>query len=104
MKHVVYISGKIGELKLSQETIQKFQRAEYFLKSKGYETFNPTDGRWIQKNERSYGRHLAENWDFSEGFYGYILSRDIRMLSKCWGIYMLPDYEKSPGALAELAF
>ena len=39
----VYISGKIGEAVISDETRQKFDAAEKMLQDKGYRVFNPTD-------------------------------------------------------------
>ena len=38
----IYISGKIGEEVLSDETRKKFAKAEKMLRSKGYDVFNPT--------------------------------------------------------------
>lgn len=39
----VYISGKIGEVVISEATRKKFAKAEEMLKAKGYEVFNPCD-------------------------------------------------------------
>lgn len=93
----VYISGKIGNEKIGKATLEKFARRERFLLSKGHEVFNPT---------RSGLGEMAENYARATGhsFYREILALDIAALNNCDAIYMLPDWQKSPGAMAEFAF
>lgn len=93
----VYISGKIGEVELSEATRQKFAKAERMLKSKGFDVFNPTTS--------GLGRH-AESKAKIEGttFYEEILMLDLHELKQCDAIYMLADWTKSPGANVELDF
>lgn len=93
----VYISGKIGEQELSDATREKFAKAEQLLRSKGYRVFNPTTS-----GLGNYAESLART--NNTAFYIEILLLDLRMLSTCDAIYMLPDYEESPGAMVELAF
>ena len=89
MSKKVYISGKIGEEVLSEATRQKF--------SKGYKVFNPTTS--------GYGA-IAENTAKANGttFYREILLLDIMALQQCDIICLLPDWDESPGAKAELYF
>ena len=97
MRKKVYISGKIGEEVLSEATRQKFASAEKFLKAKGYKVFNPTTS--------GYGK-IAENTAKANGttFYREILLLDIMALQQCDIICLLPDWDESPGAKAELYF
>ena len=97
MSKKVYISGKIGEEVLSEATRQKFASAEKFLKAKGYKVFNPTTS--------GYGK-IAENTAKAKGttFYREILLLDIMALQQCDIICLLPDWNESPGAQAELSF
>lgn len=97
MSKKVYISGKIGEEVLSEATRQKFASAEKFLKAKGYKVFNPTTS--------GYGT-IAENTAKANGttFYREILLLDIMALQQCDIICLLPDWDESPGAKAELYF
>lgn len=95
----VYISGKIGEEVLSKATRRKFARAEEMLKAKGYEVFNPTTSglgalaEEMVRIERQNGRETT--------WYNEILKLDLTELSFCDAIYMLKDWNKSPGARAE---
>lgn len=93
----VYISGKIGEETLSEATRRKFARAEMTLRQKGYDVFNPTAsglGSEAEINAR----------DFCTSFYQEILLLDLVQFRYCEAIYMLPDWESSPGALVELHY
>lgn len=93
----VYISGKISEEVVSDATREKFAKAEKIIRALGYDVFNPvTSG--LGKMAENYARVTGR------GFYREILALDIAALNNCDAIYMLPDYEDSPGALAELAF
>lgn len=97
MRKKVYISGKIGEEVVSDATLEKFARAEKILRAMGYTVFNPTTS--------GLGA-FAENYARANGttFYQEILLLDLMELSKCGAIYLLPDWQDSPGARAELAF
>ncbi|MCR4957855.1 MAG: DUF4406 domain-containing protein [Prevotella sp.] len=100
----VYICGKIGEEGLSDATLEKFNKAEAMLKARGFDTFNPTNGRHQQIVNAAYGRKVAENWDIRMSHYEYMLMKDLQKLVCCEAIYMLPDFIDSPGARAEYAF
>lgn len=104
----VYISGKIGEDVISEETRQKFARAEAMLKAKGYEVFNPCDERWqkILKREYEGDKYVKSPWlacTFPD-FYTYCLLRDLMVLSTKDAILMLEDWDQSSGALTEFDF
>lgn len=93
----IYISGKIGEEVLSEATRQKFQDVEIRLKEDGHEVFNPTTSGF----EKSAKEAAAI---FGTTLYKEFLLFDLRVLSRCDAIYLLPDYKTSPGAMAELYF
>ena len=104
----VYISGKIGEVEISEATRNKFLNAAKVLAAEGHEAFNPCGDNWVNylkgNHERAkayykrfYGEEITE-------FYTYCLLRDLTALSNLDAICMLPDWESSPGAKAELAF
>ena len=93
----IYICGKIGEDKPSLETLAKFKKAEYMLKDKGHEVFNPTTS--------GLGRHaesLAQAADYDTSFYQEILLLDLVQLSQCDAVLVLPDWHQSPGAKVEM--
>ena len=97
MRKKVYISGKIGEEVLSEATRQKFASAENFLKAKGYKVFNPTTS--------GLGETAAQLALLNgTNFYKEILLLDIQKLKDCDIICLLPDWDESPGAKAELYF
>ena len=107
-KMKIYISGKIGEEVISDDTRQKFAKAEAMLKAKGFEVFNPTCDEWQRHVRMMYekDRNAKEPW--LEGkfpdLYGYTLLRDLMVLSTKDAIYMLADWTKSDGANVELDF
>ena len=86
----VYICGKIGEEVLSSETREKFARAEKMLRSKGYDVFNPTTSGFGESAELAAVR-------YGTSFYKEIIIYDLAALKQCDAIYMLSDWEKSPG-------
>lgn len=93
----VYISGKIGEEVLSDATLRKFDRAETLLRGQGHQVFNPTrSGLGEHAEYRSVVRGTS--------FYTEIVLLDLKALSKCDAIYLLPDWKDSPGAKVELEF
>ena len=94
MSKKVYISGKIGEEVLSEAIREKFAKAEKWLKSQGYDVFNPTTsglGTAAERAAKKYGTT----------FYKEILIYDLMALKQCDAIYMLPDWQHSRGALVE---
>lgn len=97
MKKKVYIAGKIGEDYPSEATLRKFERAEQFIQSRGYDTFNPTRSGLGAKAEV-----LAK--EKGTDFYREIMLLDLEALSRCDAICMLPDWRKSPGAKVEFRF
>ena len=103
----VYISGKIGEDEISEATRNKFLNAARVLENEGYEPFNPSETIWVEHLKTSYAReeHIqALLGKQLPDFYAYCLLTDMLALTKMDAICMLPDWESSPGAKAELAF
>ena len=94
MKKKVYISGKIGEEGLSEATREKFAKAEKWLKAQGYAVFNPTTSGLDTAAEQAAKK-------YGTTFYKEILIYDLMALKQCDAIYMLPDWQHSPGALVE---
>ena len=77
----VYISGRIGEEVISEETRQRFAKAEEMLKAKGYETFNPADEQvqnWLDEMYES-----AKEMDETLDRYTYYLMKVMIKLAKC---------------------
>lgn len=90
----VYISGKIGEEVLSDATRRKFAKAERELREWDFDVFNPTtSGLGLRAEE------LARQ-DGTD-FYTEIMKLDLEALSWCDAIYLLLDWEDSPGARRE---
>ena len=104
----VYISGKIGEDVISDDTREKFARAEAALAKRGFDVFNPTDAKWQAHLKEHYkkDRKAQEPWLEGKfpGFYEYALLRDEMVLSTCDAIYLLDNWMISPGAKSERAY
>lgn len=100
----VYISGKIGEEVISDETRAKFAAAAKMLRQRMHRVFDPTTPEWVRrlKAEKEHVERILGNGVIS--FYEYCLLKDIEKLSRCDAIYMLADWRQSPGARAEYAF
>lgn len=94
----VYISGKIGEEVISDETKQKFGKAFEMLKKMDNTVIDPT-GDFVQEA-------MKVHFDVSDisPSYSNILLYMIGWLRTCTCIYMLNDWMKSPGACAEYFF
>lgn len=103
-----YISGKIGEEVISEATRQKFAKAEAMLKAKGYEVFNPASEEWQRYVSMMFeiDRIAKEPWLEGEfpDFYGYIMLRDLMVLSTKDIIFMLEDWKDSEGAGIEYKY
>lgn len=102
----IYISGKIGEEVISEATRLKFAEASDFLADLDLFVFNPSNEAWQRELKRGY-----EEQAFPHGipansisFYEYVLLRDLMVLSLYDAIYLLSDWEDSPGAKSEYAF
>ena len=104
----VYISGKIGEKRISPETRRKFQQAADMLEARGFKVFNPTTEAWQKAVKQAYGEERRRESPRIDGtfpdFYTYTLLRDLMALASKDAIYMPPDFIDSPGAKAEHAF
>lgn len=100
----VYISGKIGEEVISDETRAKFAAAAKMLRQRMHKVFDPTAPEWVRglKDGQKYVERILGEGAIS--FYEYCLFKDIEKVSRCDAIYMLADWRRSPGARAEYAF
>lgn len=100
----VYICGKIGGLKVSEEVKARFDRAEKEVKRmcqdpvEGVQVVNPASYGWQQYlvAERMIWQPKNE--------YAFVLARDIKALADCDALYLLDGWEDSPGARVEKAF
>ena len=104
---LIYISGKMGEKVLSAATIEKFQRAQDKLLKDGWAIINPA----CEKYQRDTLKHVTieskkwRNLKWGEfDWYAWTLLWDMHSLALCDAIYMLNDWEASPGATAEHAY
>lgn len=103
----IYISGKIGEDVISDATREKFRTAEIFLRKKGFEVFNPCNEAWQRVLKRGYETQLFEPGGVPANaisFYEYVLLRDLMAMSLKDSVYLLSDWDRSPGAKSEMAF
>lgn len=111
----VYISGKIGEMAISEATRQKFARAEKLLKERGHEVINPASEDWQdalaesceeRKGKPSYtDTRQVDTERKGEPSYADVLLVDLCAIdTRCDAVYMLPDWYRSPGATAEYYF
>ena len=103
----VYISGKIGEEVISDATREKFARAEKYLRKNDFDVFNPCNEAWQRVLKRGYKTQSFEEGGIPANAipsYDYVLLRDLMALSLKDAIYMLSDWEDSPGAKSEYAF
>lgn len=92
----VYISGKIGEEVLSEGTRRKFAKADRELRAFDFDVFNPTTSGLGERAEE-----LAK--ENGTDFYTEIMKLDLEALYWCDAIYLLLDWEDSPGAMREKA-
>jgi nucleoside 2-deoxyribosyltransferase len=92
-----YISGKIGKENPNRETIAKFKKAEDMLKASGHDVFNPANS-----GLGPHAESLAHASVHKTSFYQEILLLDIQQLVRCDAVLVLPDWQQSPGAKAEI--
>ena len=97
-----YIAGKIGEEKPSPATLAKFKEAEDRLLAAGYEVFNPTTSGYGKLADEKVREAMLQGK--KTDWYQEILKLDLDALSFCDGIYLLPDYKSSGGAMTEYHF
>ena len=97
----VYISGKIGEKVISDETRQKFSKAQKVLEDRLSDmstVINPASEEFQKTMEQAFKwREIPMN-------YQDILLYDLQWLRTCDAIYMLEDWQQSPGGNTEYHF
>lgn len=104
---MIYISGKIGEKKLSKATIEKFRVAQERLLAEGWNVINPTAEKFQQKANKEVSIEEVKWKSFKEAefdWYAWLLLWDLHSLALCDAIYMLKDWKESNGATAEYYF
>lgn len=84
---LTFISGKITG---TTDYMEKFERAEEFLKSKGYRVINPA--KWF------------EHFDTDIVSYADFINISLMLIAKCDSIYSLSDWKDSYGAVQERKF
>lgn len=107
MRKTVYVSGKMGEKRLSKKTKEKFLRAAERLKADGWKVTNPADDDYqaelraeLRQTERQWKRVSKEPFDW----YTYALLYDHHAVAISTAVYMLSDWASSPGARSEHAY
>lgn len=97
----IYISGKIGEEVISDETRQKFAAAQKMLEDRLSDmstVINPASEEFQETIEQAFKwREIPMN-------YQDILLYDLQWLRTCSAIYMLEDWGHSPGGATEFYF
>lgn len=103
-KKLIYISGKMGEMKLSDATIEKFRVAQDRLVNEGWAVINPANDVF-QREAMKHVKAESRKWkDLKVDLYARILLLDMHYLALCDTIYMLKDWRYSPGAIVEHAY
>ena len=105
MKKRIYISGKMGEMSLSEATREKFAQAEARLKAEGWDPINPATSEYqdFMREQLDDSREDWEDGDMKTAFneYAEMLIHDLVCIVMCDAIYMLADWRMSPGARVE---
>lgn len=98
----VYISGKIGEEVISEDTREKFARAERMLEKH----FNPEFDMIVNPASEAFQDAMKQAFEWRELRRNLpdILLFDLQWLRTCDAIYMLADWTESDGANVELDF
>ena len=101
---LIYISGKMGEKKLSKATVKKFEAAQEKLSNDGWAVINPA-GKVFQHDAQHHVRIEEAKWqnlDFGAfDWYAWLLLWDMHNLALCDAIYLLRDWRDSPGSKSE---
>ena len=107
MPKLIYISGKMGEQQLSQPTIDKFKKAQDKLVDEGWAVINPASPPF-QKDAQKHVAIEAKKWkdlDFGAyDSYAWLLLWAMHALALADAIYMLKDWQDSPGATTEFFY
>lgn len=82
----IYISGPITGV---DDFMDRFGKAEKFLREKGYIPYNPAKANLMLPDEAEYEEYMAVSF---------------AMMDMCDSIYMLKDWENSKGANREYGY
>ena len=104
MGKLIYISGKMGEKKLSEATVKKFEVARKRLLEDGFVVIDPASPIY-QKDAQKHVKIEEKKWRNIEygkfDWYAWMLMWDMHSIALADAIYMLSDWQDSPGATAE---
>ena len=87
----IYISGPISNIR---QSMMNFQKAEYDLESKGYETYNPFSITLPNTVEEKVEYNKVGEWV-------WYMRRCIPELVNCDAVLMLSNWQESRGAKLE---
>lgn len=85
---MIYISGPMSGL--PENNYPKFNRIAKYLRNKGHKVFNPAEVKIVQEG-------LSE-----KDLYEAYMDADLKGLKLCNIIFLLKNWNKSPGAKREL--
>lgn len=104
---LIYISGKIGSKKITKKIEAKFRKAQDRLLTDGWDVINPASPQFQERARQEVAIEEKKWKDLKHGkfdWYAWVLLWDMHMLALADGIYMLADWQDSPGATAEHAY
>tara|TARA_R100001594_G_scaffold85067_1_gene119515 strand:- start:1213 stop:1557 length:345 start_codon:yes stop_codon:yes gene_type:complete len=87
----VYISGPISHIR---QSMMNFDKAEFDLENKGYDTYNPFSIRLPDTEEEKKEYNDVGEWV-------WYMRRCIPELVNCDAVLMLPNWQESKGAKLE---
>lgn len=104
---LIYISGKIGSKKITKKIEAKFRKAQDRLLTDGWAVINPASPKSQERTKQEVAIEEKKWQDLEHGkfdWYAWVLLWDMHLLALADAIYMLADWQDSPGAIAEHAY
>ena len=90
----IYIAGRMSGM--PNNGYDQFNRKAAQLRAAGWEVLNPA--------EMDLTAGLSDDREFTREDYMQAARRDLSAIKGCQAIYMMDDYEQSPGACWEWAY
>lgn len=87
----IYISGPISHIR---QSVVNFQKAEFDLEARGYETYNPFSIRLPDTEEEKKEYDKIGEW-------AWYMRRCVPELVNCDAVLLLPNWQESRGAKFE---
>ena len=94
MKQRIYIAGRMSGM--PNNGYDQFDRKAVQLRAAGWDVVSPA--------EADVASGLSPERDFTRLDYMQAARRDLTLIKTCSAIYMMDDYEESPGACWEWAY